>query len=283
MKIEVLIAKEAAGLLIRQPAKIPHVAGLYLISLVNPAVGRLGRATYFFIRYMDDLLDGDRRLPDATTPLPHVASIRSQMETGVFTDKPEIMKLGSYSLAALEKRAQPGDNPRQDFLDLIDIMVFDHQRRQKREVLTQKQLDDYYKITFSPLHNLMLIGLGSKLRAQDIIEYSLCEGRIYSVEHLEADWKAGIINIPKITLDEASLSSQSSYKEITDSSVVRTWAQNELTRSKDELLALQTVFLLSEKLTRRIYGRLTKSMMGVINDSCSAHRWYSITSNVDNQ
>lgn len=272
MGIETLMAKEAAGLLIRRPDKFKHTAGLYLISLMDYEVSRSGRATYFFLRYIDDLLDGDRKLPGGGEPLPHIASMRSQMETGNFTGKPEIMELAQYSLDILTRKARPGDNPKQDFLDAIDIMAFDNQRRQERKALTVEQLNDYYRKTFFPIHNLMLMGLKSSLRAGDIPEFSLCQGRIYSLEHLEADWKAGIINVPKITLNKAGLNPQSSYKEITNSHVVLAWAQDELARSKEELEALQTLFPLSEKLTCRIYGTLTKSMSKVIR---SSNCWYS--------
>ena len=245
MDIETLIVKEATSLLIRRPDKFKHTVGQYLVSFADCEVSRTGRAAYFFIRYMDDLLDGDRRLPNDGQILPHIAAIRSQVETGDFTGEPEIMKLAAYSLDALQKKARPGDNPRQDFLDVIDIMVFDHQRLQDKQVLTTDQLAKYYQQTFAPVHNIMLIGLGSSLRASDIPDFSLCQGRVYSVEHLRADWKAGIINIPEEILKIAELTPQSTCEEITESSVVKIWAENELRESKTALLSVQTTFPLS--------------------------------------
>ncbi|MFH1833150.1 MAG: squalene/phytoene synthase family protein [Candidatus Levyibacteriota bacterium] len=266
MGVETLIAREAASLITRRPDKLKHTVGLYLISFLNPEVSRVGRATYFFIRYMDDLLDGNRRLSNGYQVLPHIEAMRSQVETGRFTKEPKIMELAEYSLGALQRKALASDNPRQDFLDVIDIMVFDYQRLQARQELSAEQLTDYYKKTFYPIHNIMLVGLGSTLRATDIPTFSLCQGRVYSVEHLQADWKVGIINIPEEVLRTAGLSAQSPYETVRQSSVVNAWARNELRESRTELLMLRKMFQASpERITPRIYGGLIGSMMEVVN------------------
>ena len=264
MGVETLMAREATGLIIRRPDKLKHTAGLYLISFLDPEVSRIGRAAYFFTRYMDDLLDGDRRLPNGDQVLPHIAAIRSQVATGKFTREPKIMELAEYSLDALQRKALAGDNPRQDFLDVIDIMVFDYHRRQDRQELSTKQLNDYYKKTFFPVHNIMLVGLEATLRAADIPTFSLCQGRVYSVEHLQADWRVGIINISEEVLKAADLTSQSSYEMVRQSPIVNSWARNELQESKAELLLLRRMFQAStEKITPRIYNVLIGSMLKV--------------------
>lgn len=264
MGVETLMAREATGLVIRRPDKLKHTAGLYLIALLDPKVSKVVRAAYFFTRYMDDLLDGDRRLSNGYQVLPHIANIRSQVETGRFTREPKIMELAEYSLDALQRKALAGDSPLQDFLDIIDIMVFDYHRRQDRQELSTEQLRDYYEKTFFPIHNIMLVGLGSTLRATDIPTFSLCQGRVYSVEHLQADWRVGIINVPAEVLRAARLTSQAPYEIVRQSPVVNTWARNELQESKVELLSLRNMFQAStEKVTPRIYNFLSGSMLKV--------------------
>lgn len=272
MGVEALIAQETAGLLRRRPSKLGHIFGLNLIACGDCELSRTGRATYFFMRYMDDLLDGDRTLSASDEPLNHVAAIRSQIETGIYTGDPEIMKLAEYSLNALQRKAQSDDNPRQDCLDLIDIMLFDHQRRQERQTLTAEQLTDYYRKTFSPINNLLLIGLQSELRSHDIPEFSLCQGRVYSAKHLQSDWQAGIINIPAEVLHAASLTPNSAYEDVDQSFIVRSWIKGELQRSKTELSSVvQTRFPLSGKLTRIIYKVLAKPMLKFIDRYSSNH------------
>ena len=59
MSVEYLVAKEAMKLLARDPSKyIRGVSGLYLLSSKGLELGRVARASYFFVRHVDDLLDG---------------------------------------------------------------------------------------------------------------------------------------------------------------------------------------------------------------------------------
>lgn len=265
MSIEILMAKEAVGVLKRRPDKFKNVIGQYLLSFLDCEISRNGRAAYFFIRYMDDLLDSDRRLPNGAQVLPHVAAIRTQIETGEFTREPKIIELAEYSLDAIQKKALTNDNPKQDFLDVIDIMVFDYHRRQTRQELSAEQLQDYYQKTFYPLHNIMFICLGSNLRATDIPTFSLCQGQVYSIEHLQADWRVGIINIPKEVLKTAGLTSHSPFEAVKKSPEINAWAQNELQKSRIELLSLQKMLQTStEGITTKIYNGLIDSMMKAI-------------------
>lgn len=266
MNVEKLVAKEAIGLLRRKPSKFNHVLGTYLVSFFDCEIGRAGRAAYFFVRHIDDLLDGDRKLKNGKT-LDYVTSLRSQIEAGVYTGEPEIIELVAHSLPVLEKKAQPPDSPRQDFLDVIDAMVFDHQRAKKRRVLTAEQLKIYYQQTFFPVINLMLIGLGSKFRACDIPELSFCQGRVYTIRDLQSDWNAGIINIPEEILNGAGLTAHSSYKDVIQSPV-QTWFQAELMDCERELLSLKSKLDASdEKLTKKMCGGLINPMLKFIKTS----------------
>lgn len=264
MGVEKLVIKEALGLLKRNPAMFRrHVVGTYLVSLKDCEAGSVGRSSYFFLRHVDDVLDGDLKI-DAN-PLEYVASLRSRVESGIYTGEPEVIRLVKHSLPILERKAQIGDNPRQDFLNLIDAMVFDHQRAKERKPLSAEQLDEYYQQTFYPLHNIMLIGLGSRFRACDIPEMSFCQSRVYSVRDLEADWHKGLINIPAEVLNEAGLANNSIFTEVTKSGIVETFFQTELQKCKPKLEMLQAKLKdSSEGLTFRIYNSLIKSMLRFI-------------------
>lgn len=270
MGIEALMAKEAAGLLIRDPKKyLPGVKGLfaaYLISAWDYELSSAGRSAYFFIRNIDDVLDGERKLSNID-PLTYVASLKSQVETVAYTGTPEIIRLAEYSISILEKRARQGDNPKQDILNAMDIMVFDNQRRQGRRALTHEQLSNYYyPYTFSSIANIMLIGLRSQFRATDIPEFSFCQGRVYTVRDLKSDWDTGTINIPKEILNEAGLTPFSSYSEVVESSYMKAWFQNELLVSRDKLVSLQTRLQdLPERLTFRAFNAQIKPMLKFID------------------
>jgi len=59
-----------------------------------------------------------------------------------------------------------------------------------------------------------------------------------SVEHLQFDWRVGIINIPAEVLRTAGLTSRSPYEAVRQSPVVNAWERNELQESRTELLEL---------------------------------------------
>lgn len=264
MGVEILAAREALGLLKRNPTMIRrHVIGTYLLSMKDCEVGSVARSSYLFLRHIDDVLDGD--LEVKADPLEYVASLRSQVESGIYTGEPEVIRFVEHSLPILEKKTRPDDNPRRDFLNLIDAMVFDHRRLKERRILSSEQLEEYYKQTFSPLNNIMLIGLGSRFRACDIPEMSFCQGRVYSFRDLETDWHKGLINIPGEILNKTGLTNDSIFAEVTKSDIVRTYFQTGLSDSKPKLEKLQAELSeSSEGLTFRTYNYLIKSMLRII-------------------
>lgn len=131
------------------------------------------------------MLDGDSQIAD--NPLDYALSLRSQIESGIYSDKPAIIGLARYAISALERKSRPGDNPRLEFLNVVDSIIFDYQRSRERRPLSSEELENYYKRSFFPVVNLMLIGLGSRFRASDIPELSFCQGRVYTVRDLEDD------------------------------------------------------------------------------------------------
>lgn len=264
MNAEILVAKQALELIRRNPSKLPTVIGLYLVSLKDNEIGSVGRQTYFFMRHIDDILDGELKLPNVDL-LSHVGSLRSQVESGIYDEKSQIAQLAKSALNGLDKKKRIGDDPKQDFLNEIDAMVFDYDRSKKRKVLTSEQLNNYYQQIFSPINNLMLIGLGSKLRAKDIPEMSSCQGRIYSIEHLQFDWNTGVINMPEEILNQTKLTSQSPYQEVIKSPFIKSWIKRELKECEPKLESLRTKFNdSSEKLTFSIYNRLINVMLKVV-------------------
>jgi hypothetical protein len=222
--------------------------------------GCLSRSVYFFFRHVDDVLDGDMDISE--DPLQYVMNLSAQINSGNFTGNPEIGNLARYSLGVLERKARPGDNPRQKMIDVLGIMAFDHERARYRLTLSTKQLEDYYRCTFFPITDLMLIGLESQFRAVDIPALSYSQGRVYSVKDLEADWEVGIINIPKEVLDSASLTEHSLSEDVKRNPVVMSWFTGQLLESKKGLLGLQAGLAeSSERLTSIVCNSMIWSML----------------------
>lgn len=265
MHHELLVAKEAFHLLKRDPKKYRRrVAGFYLLSLKDREIGAIARASYFFIRHLDDVLDGDQVVSFA--PLAYTQDLRAQVSMDSFTGSPSVGGLAEFAIDRLKRRGKPGDNPRRDFLDSIDSMVFDHQRAKGRSLLSAAEVEAYYGRIFLPVINIMLIGVRSQLRASDIPELALSQGRVYSVRDLENDWRAGVINIPREVLGEAGLRPYYPVGDVTINPVVRNWNRKQLEKGKEELAILQTKLALAEPLTRTVCNYLTGPMHRVINN-----------------
>src|SRR3989344_5351580 len=110
---EFVAAKEAAILLKRDFNKYKRgVAGLYLLSTYGIETGSTFRSAYYFVRHVDDVLDGDRQV--SSDPLAYVQDLRFQVETGNFASGPTIATLAKDAIGHLEKRKKCPDDPRLD-------------------------------------------------------------------------------------------------------------------------------------------------------------------------
>lgn len=235
MGVERLSAVESAKLIAREPIKYGGlVAGMYLLSVKDYEIGKTIRAHYLFLRHIDDYLDEGQQKPGK---LFYVLNIRDKIESRKFIGKPKIAELAKYALEVLEKKARPDDNPRQDFLAIIDSMVFDYERGKERRVLGNEALNDYYHNTFFPTVNLTLMSLESRFRAIDIPALSYSYGRVYSVRDLEEDWQRGVINIPREILQEAWLTQFSSIADLKRNPIVKQWLLREVSESLSALIA----------------------------------------------
>lgn len=259
MGVERLAAIESARLVGREPLKYGAlVAGMYALSLKDGELGKVIRTSYLFLRHIDDYLDEGKENPNGR--LPYVLDLRNQIESGGFAREPKIAELAKYSLEVLERKAGPSDNPRQDFLTVIDSMVFDYKRSKERSMLSNEDLNDYYHDTFFSVVNLTLIALGSQFRANDIPALSYGQGRVFSVRDLEEDWQRGVINIPKEILEQAKLTQYSTIGEVKEHTVIRKWLYDELSQSKEELIAVKIKLQQSgEKFTPRLCNGVTKT------------------------
>lgn len=264
MNVELRTGLEAGKLLMRNPGKYANgVKGLYMLSFVDCELGQTARTSYFVLRHIDDLLDGEGE--NIADPLAYVREIQRQIQTGANGNHP-LGEIAQRAVSLLEKRARPNDNPRKDFSDAIDTIVFDFNRSQERRALTGQELEEYYWRTFFPVVNLMLIGLQSQYRAVDLPELIYPQGRVYTVRDLKEDWPKGTINIPTEVLGKTGLSPNSQLRDLQVSRDVNVWFDQELTRSREDLQTLQTRLADSpEWLTVRMCNGLINPMMRFID------------------
>lgn len=267
MGVEWENAREALRLAKKDtPSHVTLVLGLYALSCKERELGQVARASYFFMRQMDDILDGDLQIRG--NPLALAQSVRQQIESEDYNDKLGLAVLAKYSIDALRVRARSSDDPKGDFLQAVDSMIFDHERSKERKALTQQDLDDHYWKSFSPVVNLLLIGFRSKLRASDIPTLSIAQGRLYALRDIQTDWPRGTINVPQEVLSESRLSPSSSLDDLKSNPCLQEWFKEECRSSINELAALQEFLVQNgETLTNTVCGRITKWMIRFAKDN----------------
>lgn len=277
LEVEGIVAKEAFHLVTNQPKHIKTIAGLYLFSLAGGDKGTAMRVSVIPMRKVDDRLDGD---VFSENPLAHALYIRSQLQTGSFDcDTPDSIMLKA-SLEILEAKSKPEDNPRQDFIDLVDAMIFDLERQDERKVLTFSELEDYYKGTFDTWINIMLLAIDSDLRSKDIPALSYGQGRIYSVRDLRVDWGRGVINIPQEILEEAKVSPHCSFDELVSNKQVLYWLNHSVSLTKLDLVDLRKQLKdHGDKLTYLTCNKFISSMLKLdVSEALSerSNSWYRL-------
>lgn len=263
IETEALVAQEASSFIKRRPKDSKTVLGLYGISLFGFERGRLMRASYLPIRFVDDLLDGDALGSD--DPLLYAQELRKHIETNSLSKTPIERQL-HYALDILESKAKPTDKPRIDFCNAIDAIIFDRVRASERRVLSAEEIEQYYRNAFDPVMNITFLAIDSELRINDIPSLSYGQGRIYSARDFKIDWERGIINVPNDVILSAGLSSFSPFEEVGGNSLIHDWFQQSLIITKPDLLDAQLILRQSrEKQTQAVIGSLISPMLKFID------------------
>jgi len=202
MNVEKLCLQEAGHLVMRSPKYWQLVFKVYLSTLKNALSAKVFRASYFFCRHIDDVLDGDRAV--TSDPKDYAESILTSMqEEG---GGPEVVELYRFAISHLVDMAKEGEDPTQHFSRVIkNAMLFDYERAQNRHVLTAEELEQYYSDTFAPVMDLALMIAGSSQRSTDLPESVVTQGHIYTIRDLKADLSQGIINIPAEELARSTI------------------------------------------------------------------------------
>lgn len=265
-EVELLTAQEALKLIRRRPHFVFMVLGQYALSVFGFERSRTLRAAYLPIRYVDDLLDGDAY--GITNPLDFIQQLQRRILEDQLTDS-SIDRQLNYALSILEDKARLNDQPRLDFVRVIDTIVFDRLRAQERRLLTGDEIEQYYRSAFDPVMNISLQAIDSQLRSSNVPALSFGQGRVYSARDLRTDWTRGVINIPGEVLFAAGLTAHSPLDEVKNNIIVIDWFKENLRQTKLALLATQILLKkLPERQTQVVCNRLIVPLLKYIE-----HNW----------
>ncbi|GAB5526258.1 MAG: hypothetical protein Roseis2KO_41300 [Roseivirga sp.] len=217
------------------------------------------KPTYFFCRYVDDLADGDRKLPRGYKNFESfVQRMKTLVETGNTGDLTNIERVLADAVNKLCRKSANHTVIKQELSDFLDSMLIDYNRRIHTTVLTQSELDRLYDRSFSAVLQLTFIGTGTELDRAHITRLGLIQGKLYGLQDLHEDLVSGIINLPQELISATGMS----LKQITaapasleQNEAFQQWRSDELTICYDYLQALQS--LDADKKVKKIISILT--------------------------
>lgn len=207
LEVERLAASEALRLVRRDSRQYTkQIAGMYVSNLVFEGLtfddARLARAAYFYVRHIDDALDGEH------SGYPNSQATPEQLPVNLAeldSSKHPIAKLGRYAMKGLAQRQKPNDKPVEDMQRLVNSMAFDYERSQNGAVFSDKTDLQSYFSNMARGTNLMFMGFRSVLREDiDLPHFANGTGRVQSARDLREDWLTGIYNIPADALTDIS-------------------------------------------------------------------------------
>ncbi len=225
---------ESVDLIKRDPKKhLGKVLGLWMMPVMFPGGGII-RDSYFFMRHIDDVLDGD----DLTVKNPdtYVGKIRQDLLDGVLDQSVSVEALAFKSIRKLEqKKTVDTDNPRRFFVKGIDGMFIDFNRMKNRQVVDANTLKEGFIDAFSPHFDISLMAVESKLRSGDIKTFLYAQGFAYSIQDLKIDWERGLFNIPEEVLNQSGLSNEATFSEVVTNSIVNEWINDQSSETRFDL------------------------------------------------
>ncbi|MEQ1567459.1 MAG: phosphatidic acid phosphatase, partial [Myxococcota bacterium] len=145
------------------------------------------RAGYCFLQLVDDWLDGDR--PCDEEPLDRVESLRDEIRSRAWSDRP-----ASWLAAAVVADLAPADVDR--LVALLATMAVDRRRRLARALWTADALDAHHRATFGGSVDLLLAGVRSRVRSDQLPDLLDAFGVVSTLRDLREDLASGLCNAP---------------------------------------------------------------------------------------
>ena len=199
---EIAIAAEYGRLVWRAPGKFLRQARRdYSLRFSGFAPG--WQAANLACRIIDDIADGERKLVSGFASFPAlIDQLRSQIIERTPMTGSLLPELLEEAVCAVERRDRRKGETRESFVGLLDAMLVEHHRRIARTVLPKQALIEVHTASSLHAHNLSLICLGSRTRADSVPLLAEYIGRMGALRDLEHELRLGIINIPREVLPD---------------------------------------------------------------------------------
>jgi len=242
-RIEWICIKIFGQLLHRNVRYLPVVLPMYFRSVYNARKCHILRASYCFARYLDDILDGDIRIQgDPTKFIEHLMS-KIRNTGGTSSDNSDYVILGKYVYQNIDQYTTNGVVPSRELDILIEAMLFDRERADRRMLLSRAELDNHHLQTFRSALLVTLNITGAQYRPEEVETLARAQGSFYSLRDLEKDLSMFINNIPEGILLQSKLDDRGywNYPELIQSAFIIDWINEEYNQGLVQLTRLRKV------------------------------------------
>lgn len=219
LRLEALCLRELSFFTRRHPRYLLTGLAIWGYSLRRWRATRLLRTGFCLAQHIDDVLDGDRRVPG--DPVAYARGLL-RGETG------PLAPLAAFVQEELDRRGG-----REKLEELAEVLIEDRQRMDARRTMSAAALAAHHRRTFRLSLDLTLIAAGSELRATDAPELVEALAWCSPIRDLKEDLAKGLINIP-----EEVLARVPAAVAPLDSEAVKDWLQEEHRKGAEAIEAL---------------------------------------------
>lgn len=255
---EFFILRCFAALLQRNFRKYFTVGGI-TYWLGASGLYKAAKPTYFFCRYVDDLADGDRALPSRYSDFANfIDRMKALVHHPVSNDLKGVELILVDAIRKLNKKTANPEIVEQELIHFLESMLIDYDRRLNKSMLTQKDIDNLYKNSFSSVLHLTFIGTSTQLDREYITLLGLIQGKLYALQDFAEDLTAGIINIPAEVIQNEPLTLSKMIESpmaLERTGSFQQWRQRELRLCQQYLYTLQSLDV--SRKVRKIISILT--------------------------
>jgi hypothetical protein len=160
------------------------------------------------------------------------------------------------------------DDPKADFVNLIDTLLTDRRRMDRRLLLDASALAEHHRRTFHYALNLTLVLAGSALRARDVPELGAVLAWCSPIRDLKEDHFRGLVNFPREVVERARRegAGDGDYASLTAAPAVTAWLRRQFNDAAVDLDRLgERVKMIEEPRGRSIVSAFHRALSSFRN------------------
>lgn len=213
-----------------------YFALMWIGGLRYPEHADLIRSGNFYWRWVDDVADGDRPLPEKYRKrdefLQHRKAIVKQLffqpEGTVYGEREDILLAHYYFQAR-----RLGIDLAQESVSILDSIIWDEERARNRKLLTQKELNDgINKVDFACIDGGFKVA-DEPYHSQDLHALSWAVRTMFNLRDFPRDFAKGLINISREDIERynvnlAQLEERESVPQLVVYEPMRRWYKDQV-------------------------------------------------------